>query len=249
MGMPLAGAFAGERSEYLTLPGGVFQSALRYEDLKDGVRVASFELMQTPVTNEQFLKFVRANAAWRRDHVPSVFAESRFLSHWKGPVELGPLALPQQPVTWVSWFAATAYCEAEGARLPTWSEWEQAAAADETRADARADPAWRDRIFDWYSRPSTTALSRVGQQAPDVHGVQDLHGLVWEWTGDFSSLLVSGDNRNQGDADDTQFCGAGAISMEDSSSYAVMMRVAMLSSLGGADVTSSLGFRCAKALP
>jgi len=249
LGMPLAGALAGESGEYVAVPGGVFQSALRYEDVKDGVRIASFALMRAPVTNEQLLAFVKANPAWRRDRVPSVFAESRFLSHWKGPVELGPQALPQQPVTWVSWFAAGAYCEAQGARLPTWSEWEFAAAADETRTDARRDPAWRERILDWYSRPSTSALPRVGLQAPNAYGVQDLHGLVWEWTGDFSSLLVSGDNRNQGDADDTRFCGAGAISMKDNDDYAVMMRVAMLSSLEGADATANLGFRCAKDLP
>jgi len=247
--MPLAGALAGERSEYLALPGGPFQSALRFEDAREGVRVAPFLLMRTPVTNAQFLKFVRANPAWRRDRVPPVFAESRYLSHWQESAALGPQVEPQQPVTWVSWFAAAAYCESRGARLPDWSEWEYAAAADATRADARGDPAWRERILAWYSRPSTTALSRVGLQAPDVHGVQDLHGLVWEWTGDFSSLLVSGDNRNQGDADDTRFCGAGAISMEDSNDYAVMMRVAMLSSLEGANVTGNLGFRCAKDLP
>ncbi len=249
LGVPLASASAGEPGDYLTVPGGMFQSALRYEDVKDGVRVASFDLMRTPVTNEQFLMFVRANPAWRRNRAPSVFAESRFLSHWKGPVELGQRALPQQPVTWVSWFAAEAYCEAQLARLPTWSEWEYSGAADETRADARNNPAWRERILDWYSRPSTSALPPVGQQSPNAYGVHDLHGLVWEWTGDFSSLLVSGDNRNQGDADDTRFCGAGAISIEDSDSYAVMMRVAMLSSLGGADATANLGFRCAKDLP
>ena len=249
MVLPLAGAVAGERGAYVTIPGGVFQSALRYEDLKDGVRVAPYQLMRTPVANEQFLTFVKAHAAWQRDRVAPVFAESRFLAQWQGPLELGPQALPQQPVTWVSWFAARAYCEAEGARLPSWSEWEYAAAADETRADARNDPAWREWILDWYSRPSTSALPRVGLQAPDVHGVQDLHGLIWEWTGDFSALLVSGDNRNQGDADETQFCGAGAISMQDNDNYAVMMRVAMLSALKGSDVTGNLGFRCAKDLP
>ena len=39
------------------------------------------------------------------------------------------------------------------------------------------------------------------------------------------------DNRDQGDADNAKFCGAGALSMDDRDNYAVLMRVAMLSSL------------------
>ena len=149
----------------------------------------------------------------------------------------------------VSWFAAQAYCEAQGARLPTWSEWEYAAAADATRADARSDPAWRERILAWYSVPSGSALPEVGRSPADVHGVQDLHGLVWEWTEDASSLLVESDNRTQGDPDKAKFCGAGALSMDDRENYAVMMRVAMLSSLDGRDATANMGFRCAWSAP
>ena len=111
------------------------------------------------------------------------------------------------------------------------------------------DPAWRERILSWYSRPSNTALPRAGLQTPNAYGVQDLHGLVWEWTEDYSALLVDGDNRNQGDADNQRFCGAGALSMDDRDNYAVLMRVAMLSSLGGADATANLGFRCARSAP
>jgi formylglycine-generating enzyme required for sulfatase activity len=151
-------------------------------------------------------------------------------------------------VVWVSWFAANAYCESLDARLPDWNEWEYAAAADETRRDARADPAWRERILGWYSRPSNTALPRVGLQAPNAYGVQDLHGLVWEWAGDASSLLVDGDNRNQGDPDKSRFCGAGALSIADRENYAVLMRVAMLSSLEARDTTANLGFRCARSI-
>jgi formylglycine-generating enzyme required for sulfatase activity len=36
--------------------------------------------------------------------------------------------------------------------------------------------------------------------------------------------------------------------MDDRENYAVLMRVAMLSSLEGADVTANLGFRCARDL-
>ena len=244
--LPIAGIAGDAANRYVGLPGGTFRSALQYEDAKAGVRIAPFALMRAPVTNAQFLAFVTKQPQWRRDRVASVFAEVRYLSHWRSATELGPAALPQQPVTWVSWFAADAYCQSIGARLPTWSQWEYAAAADETRRDARQDPAWRERILAWYSRPSNTALPRTGLQTPNAYGVQDLHGLVWEWTDDYSALLVSGDNRDQGDADKMKFCGAGALSMDDRENYAVLMRVAMLSSLEGVDATANLGFRCAR---
>lgn len=246
--LPVAGLAAGSVAGggYVRMPAATFKSSLRYEDLTGGVRIAPFELMKRPVSNAEFLAFVKANPRWRRDRVPRVFAEQRYVSHWKSPLELGANARPDQPVTWVSWFAATAYCEAQGGQLPTWSQWEYAAAADERRRDARPDPAWRERILSWYSRPSNQALPRVGLQAPNVYGVQDLHGLVWEWTEDYSALLVDADSRKQGDADNSRFCGAGALSMDDLDNYAVLMRVAMLSSLEGADATGNMGFRCAR---
>ena len=245
--LPLAGLAAGAAGiKYAAIAGGPFRSALKYEDAPGGTRVKPFALMRMPVSNAQFLAFVKRDPHWQRDRVSPVFAEQRYLSHWASPRELGDAARPDQPVTWVSWFAASAYCESIDARLPTWQEWEYVAAADETRRDARNDPAWRERILAWYSRPSSSALPRVGLQAADAYGVQDMHGLVWEWTEDYSALLVDADNRKQGDADTAKFCGAGALSMDDRDNYAVLMRVAMLSSLGGKDATANLGFRCAR---
>jgi formylglycine-generating enzyme required for sulfatase activity len=243
--VPIASALAGNAAGWVRLPGGDFRSTLKYEDVRK-VTVAPFELQQRPVTNAEFLGFVRAHPQWQRNSVASVLAEPRYLSHWAGPLQLGDKAKPRQPVVQVSWFAASAYCEAQGARLPTWSEWEYAAAADESRRDARKDPVWRERILNWYSTPSNRPLARAGLQSPNVYGVQDLHGLVWEWTDDFSSLLVSVDNRDQGSADRLRFCGAGALSMDDRENYAVLMRVAMLSSLEARDTTANLGFRCAR---
>ena len=59
-------------------------------------------------------------------------------------------------------------------------------------------------------------------------------------------MLVSGDSRNQQDPDRLKFCGAGALAVDDRDNYAVLMRVAMLSSLEADDTTSNLGFRCAR---
>jgi sulfatase modifying factor 1 len=246
---PLLLAAASSSSRYASVPGGSFKSVLDYEDSKGKVTLKSYELMRRPVTNAEFLEFVRKNPSWQRGKVPVVFAEGRYLQSWAGPLQLGEKAGPQQPVIDVSWFAADAYCQSIGARLPTWSEWEYAAAADETRKDARNDPAWRERILGWYSRPSSAPLAKVGSSAPNVYGVQDLHGLVWEWTEDYASMLVSGDSREQKAQDRLKFCGAGAIGMDDRENYAVLMRVAMLSALEADDVTANLGFRCAVSKP
>jgi len=232
-------------ADYVTVPGGSYSSVLPPDGKFAPAVVAGFRLRTLPVTNGEFLDFVRANPQWARFRIASLFADGQYLSHWAGPLSLGG-AGRNQPVTHVSWFAAEAYCESEQARLPTWYEFEYAAASDESHADARGDEAWREHILDWYSRPSTTALPDVGSTPKNFYGVYDMHGLIWEWVGDYAGLMISGDNRDQGDPDLLKFCGAGALSTQDRENYAILMRVAMLSALKAADTTANLGFRCAK---
>jgi len=237
-------------ADYMALPGGRFVSVLPQGSVPTAtvpVDIEPFALRTTPVTAGEYLAFVRANPAWQRTQVPEVFADKRYLIDWRSAAQLADDDAAMRPQTNVSWFAAKAYCESEGARLPTWLEWEYAASADETRRDARADPAWRRRILAWYERPTAAAPPNVGGP-PNAYGVRDLHGLVWEWVDDFNALFIAGDSRTQGDPDALKFCGAGAISVIDRDSYAVLMRIALLSSLGAADTTSNLGFRCARPL-
>jgi len=239
LGLPAVAA------DYVALPGGRFTSVLPADGKAAAAQVAPFRLRTELVTNAEFLAFVKAHPAWQRDNVARILADARYLTQWASADTLGDEVLPRQPVTRVSWFAAQAYCESEQARLPSWYEWEFAAAADATRRDARADPAWRESILGWYSRPSSTALPEIGGVA-NVYGVRDINGLVWEWVDDFNALMVASDSRDQGDPDLLKFCGAGALSMQQKENYAVLMRIAMLSSLKAADTTNNMGFRCAK---
>ena len=232
-------------AEYVNIDGGTFASVLPADAVAANVTVAPFHLRTEPVTNAEFLDFVTTHPQWRRDRVARVFAEARYLAQWQDATALAAETAPTQPVVQVSWFAARAYCASEGARLPTWNEWEFGAAADATRADARGDPAWRESILSWYAKPSTAAAANIGGPA-NFYGVRDLHGLAWEWVEDFNALLVAADSRDQNDPDRLKFCGAGALNLRDLDNYAVLMRVAMLSSLKAADTTSNLGFRCAK---
>jgi sulfatase modifying factor 1 len=248
----LAGLFLGiavssSAAEYASIPTGNFISVLSSgNSISIPVKVESFSMRTTPVTIGEYLAFVRNHPEWKRGSAPAVFADSSYL-HQLDKQHNPPAGSGDRPITSVSWFAAQAFCENEGGRLPSWYEWEYVAAADEKHADARRDPAWRARILSWYSQSSTKPPATVGG-ASNYYGVRDMHGLVWEWVDDFNALLVSADSRNQGDPDQLQYCGAGAISLQDRENYAVLMRVALLSSLDGADTTDNLGFRCVRSI-
>lgn len=239
---------AAAATDYVSVPGGTLQSVLANDADNGPVAVPAFSMRVTPVTQGEFKDFVGAYPQWQRDRIARILADAGYLQDWAAPLALPPSSAPAQPVTHVSWFAAQAFCEAEGGRLPNWYEWEYVAAADATRLDARRDPAWRAQILGWYARPASSAPAPVGGAA-NVYGVRDMHGLVWEWVDDFNALLISPDSRAQDDPDKLKFCGAGAISLQDRENYAVLMRIALLSSLNAADSTSSLGFRCVRPLP
>lgn len=226
------------------IAGGRFESVLPPAPTEKTTVVAPFGLDAALVSNADFAEFVRKHPEWRRDRVAGLFADEGYLRHWASAAQPGP-QIARQPVTQVSWFAASAYCEARGARLPRWYEWEFAAAASATQPDARDDPAWRQQILDWYSKSARGALPAAGASPANYFGIRDLHGVVWEWVEDAGSMLVSDDSREQGDPNRNRFCGSGALSLEQKDNYAMMMRIAMLSSMKASYSSSSMGFRCA----
>ena len=242
-------SLAVQSADYVAIQGNTFSSVLSGTALKDRAKVLDFYMRSAPVTNAEFLAFVQNNPEWRRDKIPAIFAERSYLQAWANAEDIGSDLQGERAITNVSWFAAQAFCAFEHARLPSWYEWELVAAADEHRADARSDPLWRARILSWYSAPAEATIEASTNQtsyAPNYYGVAGMHGVIWEWVSDFNALLLSADSRNQGDPDKLKFCGAGAISLQNKENYAILMRVALLSSLTGASTTANLGFRCAR---
>lgn len=205
------------------------------------IRVKKFVLDQHPVTNHQYLKFLKENPGWRKSQIKRVFADSDYLAYWPSDLSFGDPSQKNAPVVQVSWFAALAYCESLGMRLPTIEEWEYV-----SFDNGKASAAQQTLVLEWYSREHHWPLPQVMKRKANSHGIYDLHGLIWEWVDDFNSSLVTGESRANGSLDKSLFCGAGASNATDPADYAAFMRYAFRSSLKAKYTVQSLGFRCAQ---
>jgi formylglycine-generating enzyme required for sulfatase activity len=211
------------------------------------VRVSPFRLDKQPVTNRQFQQFVLENAKWRRDVVPSLFAENAYLKHWeKITNQYEPHSNDlDKPVIFVSWYAAQAYCHAQQKRLPTVAEWEYVAQASLTQKDGSQEIGYNQKTLDWYAKAAKEAPTEVGKDKSNYWGVHNMHGLVWEWTEDFNSNLISGESRDDSSVNKDLYCASGSAGTVNPSDYAAFMRYGFRSSLNAKFTLSSLGFRCA----
>lgn len=214
---------------------------------KKTVEVQGFNVDVYPVTNAQFIAFLKKNPEYSRSKIKGLFAEKSYLTHWESDFNYGKNNLSNAPVTNVSWFVAKKYCECQGKRLPTMDEWEYVAMADEKRIDARIKESFNHYILSWYEKPKTYA-NPVGGTFKNYWGVYDMHGLVWEWTSDFNSIFLSGESRKDKDTDKNLFCGSASINATDLMNYAAFMRYGFRASLKAKYTTRNLGFRCAKDL-
>lgn len=212
---------------------------------KTEVKVDDLLMDVYPVTNAEFLEFVKKNPQWKKSQVKNLFADESYLVDWKDDITLGDGQKPNSPVTNVSWYAAKKYCECQGKRLPTVDEWEYAAMANETIPDAREEESYNKFILGWYETPHTFK-KEIGSTFRNYYGVYDLHGLVWEWTLDFNSVLLSGESRRDATGDNNLFCGASAVGATDLMNYAAFMRYAFRGSVKANYSIKNLGFRCVK---
>lgn len=218
-----------------------------YSQDSSSVYVGDFLLDVHPVTQQEFLDFVKKYPEWQKSKVKSLYADKGYLRTWEADTDFGTGIDPSSPVTNVSWFAAKAYCACLNKRLPTVDEWELAARASETKPNAEKDSLFNQRIVHSYEIPKTY-LKPVQSTYRNYWGIYDMHGLVWEWTSDFNSVLISGESRQDGEANRDLYCAGAAISATNLRDYASFMRYAFRGSLKATYAIQTLGFRCAKSL-
>ena len=143
------------------------------------VTLDAFYLDRHEVTNAQYRAFVAANPQWSRANVDPALVTDDYLRSWTG--DDFPAGEDNYPVTFVSWYAAAAYAQWAGKRLPTEAEWERAARGPEGNRYG-----WGS---DWD--PSRANVARqVGRTAevcsypPSAWGLCDMTGNVMEWVAD-----------------------------------------------------------------
>lgn len=165
--------------EMVTIPAGPFvrgtESGGFDERPTRTIYVDEFSIDRYEVTNHQYQQFVVATSH-RKPGLPSRYAKS-------GAKVRGI----NQPIVYVSWDDAEAYCRWKGKRLPTEAEWEKAMRGTDGRLwpwgdTERPDGANWARVQDGHE-----ASARVGtfQLDKSPYGVMDGAGNVMEWVADW----------------------------------------------------------------
>lgn len=242
--LAVSGQSSGPREvRMVTIPASVYVPFFRLPNTAP-LKLKAFQLDETAVTNLDFLAFVKANPQWRKSKVNRLFADSNYLKYWAGDLDIGAdnKEIYNSPVVYVSWFAAKAYAQWKGKRLPTIAEWETAGSANLVNSKYRN---LTDFILNWYTKPNEQVLPNIKTTPRNTYGLYDMHGLIWEWTFDFNSFIKSGDSRANTEDELKLFCASSSLYVKDKTDYASFLRFSYRGSLKGNFCIANLGFRCA----
>lgn len=177
--------------DFIKLPGGLLEIGHAGADFcfdneqpRHQLYLAPFQLANRPVTNAEFLEFVRDGGytqpqLWLSEGWAVVQREQwcRPL-YWAESLEheftlSGPRAInPHSPVCHLSYFEADAFARWAHARLPSEAEWEVAAYT--------AAPEVQGSFLEHGNLHPVPALASVGIQSAEP--LAQMFGDVWEWT-------------------------------------------------------------------
>ncbi len=163
------------------------------EHINEEIKIDSFAMDRYPVTNSNFLHFLKASGYTPAD-------TTNFLKHWiKKQI---PIGQENFPVTFVGYDDAKAYATWAGKRLPTELEWQYAAqtpAGNEwpwkqvkpvTRKETRVTETLTVKNIEGIDKRNCNLgdgkLYVVGKYKKGVNplGLHDLVGCVWQLTND-----------------------------------------------------------------
>jgi len=213
--------------------------ANQHESPQHKVLVNRFWMDPQEVTNTDYRRFIVENTNWQKTYADARFVDDYYLKDWNGthyPIDKG-----EHPVTTVSWFAATAYCNWRDKRLPTEAEWEYAARAGTMSAFWWGDQ-WDGAHGTGNSRNGSSSIRNNDHRNP--FGLFDMLGNVWEWT----STLYKDYPYDKTDGREEQTVNAKRVTRggswaDDDTFY---LRSAVRYPRNSQETDGILGFRCAR---
>jgi formylglycine-generating enzyme required for sulfatase activity len=163
---------------------------------KHRVTIASFFMDQRLVTNAQFKAFVDKNPRWSAENIPANLHNKNYLRHLLSASQHDvPAGRENHPVVNVSWYAAVAYCQSVGKRLPTEAEFAQAA-----RGNLLGPFPWAGEAIDKhranYGASELGTTSPVASYPANGYGLYDMAGNVWEFLADEYRPYTSSEQHN-----------------------------------------------------
>ncbi|MFZ2287075.1 MAG: SUMF1/EgtB/PvdO family nonheme iron enzyme [Bacteroidales bacterium] len=135
----------------------------------------SFLIDRYPVTNAEFLRFIRETRYIPED-------TTNYLRQWVRGMPVS--GQERYPVVWVSLEDARAYARWAGKRLPTEAEWQLAAQGTDGREWPWGNEFHATKCNNGFGRPTPVDAFPKGESP---YGVADLVGNVWQMTGDIWS--------------------------------------------------------------
>ncbi|MCY4568826.1 MAG: SUMF1/EgtB/PvdO family nonheme iron enzyme [Candidatus Poribacteria bacterium] len=150
------------------------------EPLYAKVYIDAFYIDKYKVTNAEYKVFLDANPEWRKEAHNNIddlgYSSGHYLSNWDDNTY--PSGKDNYPVTSVSVWAAMAYAQWVGKRLPTEVEWEKAARGGLVKKKY----PWGNLINSQKADPSEyPGIKPIGSQPANGYGLYEMTGSVHEW--------------------------------------------------------------------
>lgn len=160
--------------KFLHIPDGSFtigspevENKRHNDEHRRKLSVSGFFISETPITNEDFVKFCPQHP----------------VREWQ---DLDKSELYSHPVVRTTWWEAYLFCAWVGGRLPTEAEWEYACRAHSVSAFCFGNELSKDLANFWTVEEPIARTTPVGMYpTPNNFGILEMHGNVWEWCQDY----------------------------------------------------------------
>lgn len=145
------------------------------------ISLSSFAMDVHPVTNEQFVRFLEVMGGEKdSNHQDIIRMRDSRIKRTGGRLSIES-GYSKHPVVGVTWYGAIAYAKWIGKRLPTEAEWEVAARGGiENLLYPTGDDIEKTQA-NFFSSDTIAVMS----YAPNVYGLYDMAGNVYEWCHDW----------------------------------------------------------------